>query len=159
MADDEKPRRRRTQKPDDAVNLDTHPLVAKLGAESEEPPTPVVTFVGYIGPSKNPDSVRLYTDLSFRTYYEIPRASIRSNDPGADEDSPTRVTVDADARIEVVQTERQSVEAAYLAGSIAGRYLTAASRRPPIFCDTAITGSPTDCGRQDFAAQPQYCIT
>lgn len=151
MADDETPGGRRPRGGGDALNLETHPLVAKLGGEGDEPPPSLVTLVGYLGPSRRPDSVRLYADLTFRTYYEVPRSGIKSSEAGPDENSPTRLAVYSDTKIDIVQTSRQSVEAGYLSGAISGGFLggAASARRPGgggQVCLTVVTANPTDCG-------------
>jgi hypothetical protein len=110
------------------ADIPFHPLVTKLlGAAGE--PQDFVTLVGYIGPSKKEGHVRLYTGLDFQTYYEVPREGIASTEAvdRADDNSPTRLMIHADATIEVVQTSKQSGPASYLAGSIAGTYLAGAA--------------------------------
>ena len=140
----------------DAPNLEAHPLVRRLRREDDEPAAAdAVVLTGYLGPSKVGDNVRLYADLTFRTYYEIPRAAVRRTVAGADEDDPTQVWVDSSARVEVVQTTRQSVEAGYLGGAIAGQFAGASARAAgagawPV-CKTVVTANPTDCG--------PYCLT
>lgn len=82
-------------------------------------------LVGYIGPSKGTDYVRLYVDLTFRNYYEIPAEGIVSTAPkdASDENSPTTVHVAGDTRLEKVSVTSQSVEARFLQGSISSGYL------------------------------------
>src|SRR5215203_5942669 len=141
-------------------DLTPHPLVARLRGpveDDEASPPNVVALTGYLGPSKSGDNVRLYTDLTFRSYYEIPRTAVRNTIPSKDEDGPSQVWVDAGARIEIVQISRQSVEAGYLAGSITGSFMGGAGRaaaavggQQPL-CLTVVTAVPTDCG--------QVCLT
>lgn len=118
-----------TRAPGD-VDLATHPLVDRFNADPDnvEAPPEVAALVGYIGPSRRGDSVRLYQDLTFRNYYEIPRDGILATSPvnPDDENSPTQVQVDPDTKVEVVTVSVQSVEARYLSGSIAGGFLGAA---------------------------------
>lgn len=106
------------------VNLETHPLVAKLHADPDEL-TKLVALVGYLGPSKRAGYVRLYADLSFRNYYEIPTEGILSTTPAdaEDENSPTTVHVAGDTQVEKVSITSQSTEARFLQGSISSGYL------------------------------------
>ncbi len=106
------------------VNLETHPLVARLHADPDEY-SEAVALVGYLGPSNKTDYVRLYVDLSFRNYYEIPAGAVVSTTPAdaSDENSPTTVHVSGDARLEKVSVTSQSVEARFLQGSISAGYL------------------------------------
>jgi hypothetical protein len=110
------------------AQLKTHPLVEKLTQSGTEP-TAVVALVGYIGPSKTDGNVRLYTGLDFQTYYEVPRASVLSEEAidAEDDNSPTQVMLPADTKIDLVQTTKQTGAASYLAGSIAAGYLRAAA--------------------------------
>ena len=121
------------------VTLTPHPLVAKLHPEPDTP-RDLVALIGYFGPSKKTDYIRLYPDLSFRSYYDIPTNGIIYTEPtdAKDENSPTRVLVLAATNLEMVQTTHQCIEASYLQGAIAGNYLAAASLpalRPPATTD------------------------
>jgi hypothetical protein len=116
----------------DDVDLSTHPLVAERNvdpSEIEPPPPELASLVGYVGPSRRDGSVRLYQDLTFRSYYEIPSESVVSTKPvnPDDENSPTQVQVEPDTKIEVVTVSVQSVEARYLSGSISGGLYGAAA--------------------------------
>ena len=104
------------------------PVVTKLLGESGEPQD-LVTLVGYIGPSKKEGHVRLYTGLDFQTYYEIPREGVVLAEAvdRDDENSPTQLTIQANATVDLVQTSKQTGPASYLAGSIAGTYLAGAA--------------------------------
>ena len=106
------------------VDLTPHPLVTRLNPEGDPPPD-LVMLVGFIGPSKKPDGIRLYLNLSFNTFIDIPVAGIVSTQSvdSEDENSPTRVWVRGDARLDVVQTVSQTIEASYLRGWIARNYL------------------------------------
>jgi len=125
MAEPSEPKGESTSKPEgQGGGIPTHPLVTKLLGDTD-PPRNLVVLVGYCGPSKKPDSVRLYLGLDFRAYYEIPRGGIIPTEPidSQDENSPTKVVVEATTRLELVQVSRQSVEASFLQGGIASAYL------------------------------------
>ena len=88
---------------------------------------------GFIGPTKKSDRMRLYLNLSFDTFVDIPVSGIMSTLPidASDENSPTRVWIRAETRLDVVQSMSRTIEASYLRGGIARQYLTrsAAARR------------------------------
>ena len=107
-------------------------MVAKLLADTENP-RDLVALIGYFGPSKKPDHVRLYTGLDFRTYYEVPKTGVVHTEPvnAKDENSPTRVMLDAQSTVELVQTSTQSGPAAFLAGAITGTHLPPAASVDP----------------------------
>lgn len=109
------------------VNLETHPLVAKLHADPDEL-TDLVALVGYLGPSKREGYVRLYVDLTFHNYYEIPAEGIVSTSPtdASDENSPTAVHVAGGTQVDKVSVTSQSTEARFLQGSISSGYLGSA---------------------------------
>jgi hypothetical protein len=118
--------------------LTTHPLVTKLLGDSDTPPD-VVTLVGYFGPSKRANYIRLYPSLDFHSYFEIPRSAIvatTSADP-KDESGPTVVHVTSGTKVDAVQTTTQPVEA-YLQGGITGGYLAGAT---PTAAAVPATGS------------------
>ena len=100
----------------------THPLVSKLVGDSDTPPS-LVALAGYFGPSRKSDSIRLYTDLGFQSYFEIPKASIVATTPtdATDDQSPTLVHVKAGTSVDAVQTSTQSVES-YLQGGITSAF-------------------------------------
>jgi hypothetical protein len=99
------------------AKLDVHPLVKKMLGEDGEPTT-AISLVGYVGPSKKADHVRLYTGLDFQSYYEVPRASVIDAHAvdAQDENSASKVMIKPDATLELVQTTKQSGTASFLAG-------------------------------------------
>lgn len=117
------------------VNLETHPLVAKLNADPDQL-TDLVALVGYLGPSKREGYVRLYVDLTFRNYYEIPTEGIVSTSPtdASDENSPTTVHVAGDTQVDKVSITSQSTEARFLQGSISSDYLSNAGAGTGVGC-------------------------
>ncbi len=152
-------------------DLSTHPLVDKLNPGGDTPPGRV-PLIGFIGPSPKEGFIRVYRDLQFRSYYEVPRDSVHHTIPvdREDPDSPTKVLVPADTPIDVVEVTTHHVEAGFVAGNIAQGRLgfttppgalpgpicttlyscpTAACHTPPI-CITLWTHHPTFC-------PPQQC--
>lgn len=116
----------------DAVDLTPHPLVNQNHPDPDDitpAPPEVIYLVGYIGASKRPDYTRLYQDLSFRNYYEIPTSGIVSTTPvnPDDENSPTHLQVLADTKLDVITVSVQSVEARFLSGSISSGFFGAAA--------------------------------
>jgi hypothetical protein len=108
----------------DKIEFKSHPLVEKLQPDPDHS-RHLVTLVGYVGQSKKADYIRLYTDLSFRRYYEIPTSGITHVEPSDTkaENSPTTVLVVSDTKLEVVETASLTLEASYLQGDIATGYL------------------------------------
>src|SRR5262249_27932677 len=106
------------------LDLTPHPLVTRLNPEGDPPPN-LVMLVGFIGPSKKPNGIRLYLNLSFNAFVDIPVAGIVSAQSvdSKDENSPTCVWVRGDAKLDVVQTVSQTMEACYLWGQISRDYL------------------------------------
>jgi hypothetical protein len=134
--------------PESEPNLEVHPLVAKLGAQGQAP-RDLATLVGYLGPASQDDQVRLYHDLSFRGYYDIPRSEVVHTEPlnAGDENSPTRVLVNASARVAQTHVSTQSGEARFLQGGITSGFLptAAAPAAPIVVCGTVYTAAPTVC--------------
>jgi len=113
------------------VDLSPHPVVQKLMDPSGRLPE-VVTLVGYLGPSDREDFIRLYRDLDFKSYFEIPKEGAilyrMPSDP-SDEASPTKIVVRATARIEYVRVFEHAAEASFLQGRIKLAAPVAAPRR------------------------------
>jgi hypothetical protein len=110
----------------DKPDLSTHPLVTKLQGDSDTPPS-LVSLIGYFGPSKKADSIRLYTSLDFQSYFEIPKAAIVATAPSDanDDQSPTVAHLKAGTAVASVQTSTNPVES-YLQGGITGQFLGSA---------------------------------
>jgi hypothetical protein len=137
-----------------SVDLSTHPTVELLLGDSDSPKQFVI-LLGYLGPSKIIDSIRLYTSLEFLSYFEIPRAGIahtEQSDP-RDKNGPTKVFVTPNTSLELVQTSRLSLEASFLQGSIASTYLQSATPTGPVPATVypALVTQPTHGCQQGFA--------
>jgi hypothetical protein len=106
----------------DKPDLKTHPMVSKLVGDSDTPPS-LVALAGFFGPSRKSDCIRLYNDLGFQSYFEIPKASIVATTPtdATDDQSPTLVHVKAGTPVDAVQTSTQPVES-YLQGGITSAF-------------------------------------
>jgi hypothetical protein len=112
------------------VDLTPHPLVEGR-ADIDDVPVPpdTVSLVGYIGTSKRPDYTRLYLDLSFHNYYEIPTSGITSTtavNPD-DENSPTHLQILSDTKLDVITIHVTSIEAKFLSGSISSSHFGTAA--------------------------------
>lgn len=106
------------------VDLKEHPLVTQVNPEDNSPSNPVV-LIGFIGPSKKTGQVRLYMSLSFDSYVDLPSAGIVATQPvdSQDENSPTRVWVRSDTKIDIVRSVAHTVEASFVRGWIARTHL------------------------------------
>jgi hypothetical protein len=140
MAKDDKP-----SPSSQAINFEADAAVRNLGADLEH--TGAVSLTGFVGPSKNPDNVRLYADLSFTSYLEIPKGTVlgRTRVRQDDENSPSLLRVRSDAKLEYRSVVAHSIEASALAGAI-----TAAHMRTAVFQRTAIMPAPTAAVVADF---------
>lgn len=109
-------------------------------------PTPM-PLTGFIGPSGKDGHVRIYRDLTFRSYYEVPSDAVdyaASDDPEA----PTEVFVAPGTPVAVVEATTGSVEAGFVTGSISQGRLGAAAETPganPPMCITLWTAYPSWC--------------
>ncbi len=116
---DEKHDDKRSKSNDDTLPL--NPLVGKVVTDPDNPPE-VVILVGYLGAAgkDKPDSCRLYIDLYFRTYYELLIADVLyAEEPdAADPDKPSKIFVDASAKLTLVQ----ALDASFLQGIITSTY-------------------------------------
>jgi hypothetical protein len=100
--------------------LPPHTLVEKLLADPDNPVESVI-LEGYIGTTQKQGYTRLYLDLEFQSYLEIPPGAIILVEPvdQAQISSKTIVVVKADAKLEIVQIARAS----FLKGNIVTLYL------------------------------------
>jgi hypothetical protein len=119
-----------------------HDLVGKVVTDPEHLPE-IVVVVGYLGAAAKdrPTHYRIYTDVYFRTYYELLQADVlyaEAADP-TDLEKPTRIFIKANAKL----TLNKALEASYLQGSIASSY-PLGSRVCP-YCSTAATCGEHPC--------------
>jgi len=107
-------------------SLDTHPLVAKLHPDPDATANNQV-LVGYFGPAKEADHVRLYTDLSFQSYFDLSKTDILGTQAAnrQDENSPTVVFVKPDGKVEMIRNP--DTGANFLKGAISNANLAAAA--------------------------------
>jgi len=107
------------------VDLTHHPVIAKLIKSHGSIPD-TLELVGYLGPSDKDDRVRLYLDLNFKSYVEIPKeGAILYQEPtvASEEARPTKILVSASAKLTLVEVRvLEQVEASFLRGSIASGY-------------------------------------
>jgi hypothetical protein len=96
-------------------------LVEQVVRDPDNPPKTVV-LLGFLGASSKNGFVRIYPDLDFRTYYELPATAVlfaKQPDPSHEEE-PTTIIIDATANVSSVRV----VEASFLAGTIASGYVS-----------------------------------
>jgi hypothetical protein len=95
------------------------PLIQELLADRGNPVEAVV-LLGYIGNSSKEGYTRLYLDLQFKNYYEIPSAAIILSEPvdQSRRSSKTIFVVKADASLEIVQI----AQASFIKGNIISLY-------------------------------------
>jgi hypothetical protein len=79
-----------------------------------------IRLIGYVGQAATGGHIRVYTDLSFSSYYEFDEEAVTQSSAvdAEDPNSPTTVWVDGSATVDFVQTSRLSGSAAYVAGAI-----------------------------------------
>jgi hypothetical protein len=106
-------------------DIPLNPLVGALVPDPNNRPDSV-TLTGYVGLSSKDGFVRIYPELDFGRYYELPADEVLYVQP-SDSSHPeiaAKIFVNSSAKIELVQT----VEASFLEGAIASAY--------PIWCAT-----------------------
>ncbi|WP_437752166.1 hypothetical protein [Sorangium sp. So ce1389] len=122
------------------IDLSTHPLVAGHHPDPDDFKD-LASFTGYLGPAKKEGYIRLYLDLTFKHYYELPSDAVLATRPSkaGDPQSPTIVTIKGEAKLSVVNVTSTITEASFLQGSISKGYLPAAAQ------SQAVGGVTPDC--------------
>jgi hypothetical protein len=135
MAKSPDPKKDQPAPPD--VDLTPHPLVAKLISNPANPAPDTVTLEGYVGPSSREGYIRVYLDLTFKAYFEIPKNGILHADKAdpSNESKPTTIVIDPATKLDLVH----SLEASYLKGKIAAGLTT---KKPAIPCIDVHTTIP-----------------
>ena len=95
---------------------------------------------GFLGPARE-DMYRLYTDVSFTKFYEIPQAAIVWVESGEAEDdlAPATVHLSEGTRLDVVETGAASAEGSYLDGAISAGYLQNQGTEAQLACGNVLT--------------------
>jgi hypothetical protein len=110
------------------LDLTTNPLFEMIKPQPDDQRKYVV-LIGYVaGTTKG--IVTVYEDLDLSTYLEIPESAViwaEKATPGQ-ESSPTKLVIEATAKINRVTTAGRKVEAGYLSGLIASTHLSKAAR-------------------------------
>jgi hypothetical protein len=104
-------------------NLTPHSRAPRAGADGRSDEN-LTTIVGFVGESSKEGQIRVYLDLSFDNYYEVPADDVvrtRSIDPD-DSDSPRMLWIASSARVGLVRTDRTSGSASFVAGSLRARF-------------------------------------
>lgn len=132
-----------------APRIKTHPLIAKLVKDPDNLPR-LVGIPGYIGPSPEKNHVRIYNDLDFSSYTEVPKEAIQHVEPFDDtrENSATVALVSADAPVRFVRRNLRPDESRFLAGGLAATQLqgTAARSDATTACCPATLQQTEQCG-------------
>ena len=102
--------------------IEPHPLVEALIPDPAKPRTRTVRLAGFPGRSPEPDATRLWLDLDFTQYVDVPNEAIRHSRT-LDEDSGTMVWVDASATLRWGVAQSVEVQADFLGGSITDAHL------------------------------------
>jgi hypothetical protein len=139
MAKSPDPKKDQPAPPD--VDLTPHPLVAKLISNPANPAPDTVTLEGYVGPSSREGYVRVYLDLTFKAYFEIPKNGILHADKAdpSNESKPTKIVIDPATKLDLVH----SLEASYLKGKIAAGVTTKKLTNPCVESPTTIAAIVT----------------
>lgn len=127
-------------------------------------------LIGFIGPSGKDGHIRVYRDLTFRSFCEVPSNAVQDTvaiDPD-DPDSPMSVLVPDATAIEIGDVTAHQAEAGFVAGNIVRGRLGDATADRPLAAATGCTqitrvasGCPTplNLGAEGTAAeQPARCI-
>jgi hypothetical protein len=110
------------------IDLTTNPLLEAIKPQPDDE-RKFLVLNGYVAGTTK-EIVTVYEDLNLSTYLEIPLSAIiwaEKEIPGQ-ESSPTKLVIEATAKVNRVTTAGRKVEAGYLSGLIASRYLTKAAR-------------------------------
>jgi len=121
--------------------LTTHPVIDRIKPQPHDQRS-YTELVGYVGTIDiKARTVQVYPQLDLRTYLVIPLDAIAFSEPvyPDQKSSPTKLVIDASAKIEAVKTYKQSHEAGFLCGAIAAANLKSASAQP-----SGATGSPNE---------------
>ena len=111
-----------------AVDLTTNPLFERIKPQPDDQRKYFI-LIGYVAGTTK-EIVTVYEDLDLSTYLEIPESAIiwaEKAIPGQDS-SPTKLVIEATAKVNRVTTTSRKVEAGFLSGLIASTYLTKAVR-------------------------------
>ena len=136
MAKSSDPKKDEPTRPE--VDLTPHPLVTKLHSNPPKPAPDAVTIEGFLGPSSREGYVRVYLDLTFKAYFEIPKNGILHADKAdpASESNPTTIVLDGATKLDLVH----SLDASYLKGKIAAGFATENLKHPCF--DSPLTLAP-----------------
>jgi hypothetical protein len=110
------------------LDLTTNPLFETIKPQPDDQRKYLI-LIGYVAGTTK-EIVTVYENLDLSTYLEIPQSAIvwaEKAIPGQDS-SPTKLVIEATAKVDRVTTAARKVEAGYLSGLIASSYLTKAVR-------------------------------
>jgi hypothetical protein len=131
--------------------LAEHPLVKKLVQDPSHPGDTVV-LVGYPGKSTSDKVIRLYDDLSFKSYKEIDKKDILHADNIPKDvmaEGATIVWVSKDSQITYTRVDTSKIAARFLEGEITRTHMAPEVRHQAMFRAAAAPRQPSvdvDCG-------------
>ncbi|MER9049350.1 hypothetical protein NKH89_19160, partial [Mesorhizobium sp. M0923] len=127
------------------IDLTPDNLIERLGDIDDM--AGLVQLAGYIGPAKAKGYARIYSDLSFSSYVEIPDDAIVSRTKPLDDDPMGKsiVYIRSGVRTKSVSVTTRSVESDYLSGVIASSYLGQSQMRGPVAPQGGVTSDPNVC--------------
>jgi hypothetical protein len=130
------------------ANLTTNPVIDRLKPQPYDQRY-FTELVGYIGTvDTKAGTVQVYPQLDLRTYFLVPIKAIAFAEPvnANQQSSPTKLVIEATAKIEVFKSYQRSHEAGFLCGAIAAANLKSAK------ADTsAAAGSPSEVAATGMA--------
>jgi hypothetical protein len=108
------------------MQLTTNPILSEIQPQPGDQRRYVI-LLGYVGDVTD-EFVVVYPTLDLRTHYKIPRTAILFAEPlvAGQDTSPTKLVVDATAKVDLVKIYIRSVEAGFLSGPVALSLLASA---------------------------------
>jgi len=84
----------------------------------------LTTLTGFIGEAGTPDRVRVYTDLTFGSYFELEQGAVvrTTQVDSSDPNSPTALWVSRTAEVTYTKVSTTTGAASFMTGSIRNRY-------------------------------------
>lgn len=128
------------------ARLKADPIVGILVTDPNDPPD-VVAIAGYVGPSSRRKHSRLYLNLNFSTYVDIPDGAVEHYESLGSRNEPLRgsvIWISRETATSLTVTSTSHASAGLLEGKISDALMRDASprllsRRPPTVTPTAVS--------------------